>query len=240
MKKINSKTQTQKMCQAFTTSDFYQLLSLSLEFPSKKLVNALLDGSYRKDGINILTELSCSQETILQVSRAFEELESDMDNVEKLLRQMRQEFTRLFNHPVNPIINIYESTFLNAHGENDAETLLFLSSNAINAESCYKDAELQLANCSGEPADHMRTELEFMMYLYENKGRNLQRIDDEALEKIHEQIKQFEDMHLGKWCYEFFHSLEINSRHAFYNNLAVIAKLGLEKVLINSKVEHSL
>lgn len=217
------------MAKAFATSDFFQLLSLSLRLPTTELAEALLDGSYRQDGINILEELFCSQEDILQVGEALEPLKGTKVETTPLLIEMRREYTRLFDDPKQPALNIYETLFL--HDPEDKQgAMLFMSPSALDAERCYKEAGVSLVKQSAEPADHMATELEFMMYLYGKKGKALQEKNNEELEIIEKQIQQFEEMHLKKWFLEFFNSLQTQSKSAFYQGLARLAKAGLAQV----------
>ncbi|MCO1601194.1 TorD/DmsD family molecular chaperone [Desulfosporosinus nitroreducens] len=217
--------QEQKLKEAFATSDFFQLLSLSLRLPTIELAEALLDGSYRQDGINILEELSCSQGDLSLVSEALDRLKGSKVDATPLLIEMRREYTRLFDDPKQPALNIYETLFL--HPEDNQGAMLFISPTALNVERCYREAGVSLVRQSAEPADHMATELEFMMYLYGKKGQALQEQNNEELEKIAQQIQQFEEMHLKKWCVEFFNGLQTESTSTSYQALAKLAKTGL-------------
>ena len=61
-----------------------------------------------------------------------------------------------------------------------------------------------MQNASKEPADHMAAELEFMMYLYANKGLALKEQNREKLSQIEENIDEFEKLHFSKWAVPFF------------------------------------
>lgn len=228
---LENKKQEQNMLTTFSISDFYQLLSLSLRFPSEELAIAVLDGSYKQDGLNILEELSCDGEDLLQLGVALDKLKETTRNPAQLLSEMRREYTRLFDHPEQPSISIYETTFVNKGNEKPDERILFLSSISSDVERCYQEAGIRLVNESSEPADHMAIELEFMMFLYKNKGRALQEKNTELIKKMEEQIQKFEKDHLTKWGYEFFNSMEAEARNAFYRIVAKLAKIGLQQVL---------
>ncbi|KGK90454.1 dehydrogenase [Desulfosporosinus sp. HMP52] len=216
----------QKVKEACATSDFFQLLSISLRLPTTELAEALLDGSYRQDGINILEELSCSKKDLLLVSESLDTLKGSKEGLTPLLIEMRREYTRLFDDPKQPALNIYETLFL--HNPEDGQgAMLFMSPTALDVERCYREAGVSLVRQSAEPADHMATELEFMMYLYGKKGQALKEENHEALEKIEQQIQQFERMHLKKWCVEFFNGLHTKSTSNSYQALAKLAKTGL-------------
>ena len=218
--------QEQKVKEACAASDFFQLLSISLRLPTTELAEALLDGSYRQDGINILEELSCSKKDLLLVSEALDTLKGRKEDLTPLLIEMRREYTRLFDDPKQPALNIYETLFLHDPEDNQA-AMLFMSPTALDVERCYREAGVSLVSQSAEPADHMATELEFMMYLYGKKGQALKEENNEAVEKIEQQIQQFEGMHLKKWCVEFFNGLHTESTSTSYQALAKLAKTGL-------------
>lgn len=221
----------QDIAKAFATSDLYQLLSISLRLPTNELAEALLNCSYRQDGINILEELSCSQGDIAQVSEALGRLEGTIAEITPFLIELRREYTRLFDDPKKPAINIYETLFL--HDPEDKQgVMLFMSPAALDAERCYKEAGVSLVKQSAEPADHMATELEFMMYLYAEKGKALQEENPEKVEKLEKQIHQFEELHLKKWCPAFFDTLENEARLAPYHALCQLGRIGLSKVLV--------
>ncbi|SDG12075.1 TorD/DmsD family molecular chaperone [Desulfosporosinus hippei] len=216
----------QKVKEACATSDFFQLLSISLRLPTTELAEALLDGSYRQDGVNILEELSCSKKDLLLVSEALDTLKGSKEGLTPLLIEMRREYTRLFDDPKQPALNIYETLFL--HNPQDSQgAMLFMSPTALDVERCYREAGVSLVRQSAEPADHMATELEFMMYLYGKKGQALKEENNEALKKIEQQIQQFEGMHLKKWCVEFFNGLNTETTSTSYQALAKLAKTGL-------------
>lgn len=228
--KMDLKEQERMMNLAFATSDFYQLLSVSLQFPSEELAKAMSEGSYREDGISILEELSCSKVDILPVVEGFNRLSETNGTAEQLFTQMRQEYTRLVNDPKQPLIPIYESLFLYEPKENGEKPMLFLNQIAADVERCYKEAGANVTNQS-EPADHMAIELEFMMFLYGNKGKMLKEQNQEGLAKINKLIQHFENRHVGKWGFPFFERLEVQAAIEPYKVLAQLANVGLRQVL---------
>ena len=143
---------------------------------------------------------------------------------------MRQEYTRLFNDPKNPQLALYESLFLFKKKESGEKPMLFLSSEAVDAEKAYQEAGVKVDKMFREPADHIATELEFMMFLSAKKGQALQEQDEEELDKISKLIEKFQQKHLGKWGYDFFASLETETGLECYRLIAKIAKAGLERL----------
>jgi TorA maturation chaperone TorD len=219
----------QEMNDSFTISDFFQLLSVSLQYPTKTLALAMAEGSYREDAISILKELSCQPQDISPVADMLNTIEEDPN---RLFVQMRQEYTRLFNDPKKPMLNIYESLFLYKPQEKREKPMLFVNPAALDAEHRYKEADVSPRDQNKEPADHIATELEFMMYLYAKKGHALQHQNDEELEKVSAQIRRFEEFHMKNWINDFFCCLENETGIAPYQTVAKFAKAGLERVLV--------
>lgn len=233
---IVAEQQEYNMILAFATSDFYQLLSCSLQYPSEELAEALLEGSFKEDSLAILHDISCNENDILAAGALFKRLEEETENKQCLFEDMRKEYTRLFNHPKEPSIFIYESFFHhNLTQDHENPPMFFLSPTALDVERCYSDSGVQLKNQSGEPPDYMPTELEFMMYLYGNKGRALLDGGYKKAENIEQHIEQFEKQHLCKWGYAFFDRLYKESEIVPYKAIALVGKIGLNKVLEGKK-----
>ncbi|WP_019851177.1 molecular chaperone [Desulfitobacterium sp. PCE1] len=228
---MSNNVQVQDVMTAFAISDFYQMLSISLRLPNHELAEAMLDGSYGQDAVNILEELSCSQEDIAKMREALNALISAEEDATTLLIRMRREYTRLFDDPKKPALSIYETLFLHNPEEANGGVMLFMSPAALDAERCYREAGVRVVKQSAEPADHMATELEFMMYLYARKGKALQEQNAEEITRIEKQIKGFEELHLKKWGQEFFEMLRTETNEATYLAVAQLALLGLTKII---------
>ena len=229
---MSNRIQEQDAMYAYAISDFFQLLSLSLRLPNNELSTAILDGSYYQDAMSVLSELACSQGDINKVREALEGFTSYEGDETSFLIQMRREYTRLFDDPKKPAVHIYETLFLHNPEVDSKEVSLFISPAALDVERCYNNAGVCLLKQSAEPADHMATELEFMMYLYAKKGKAIQERDSEEIEKLESMIKEFADLHLNKWCWAFFDELEAATNLESYQALCQIGKAGLRKVLV--------
>lgn len=216
--------------QAFSISDFYQLLSISLQVPSVEFAEALLDGRYKEDVNTILTELSCSFEDVGEVEKLLEQIEKSGNDVHQVLGNLRIEHTRLFYDPKRPALDIYETTFTKKTKDLSEKPTLFVSPEALQVEQCYKEAGLVMT--TKEPADHMVIELEFMMDLYRKKGLAIRDRDEQRIELIQGQINKFEEGHLRKWAYDFFSKLESETTNDSYHAIAKLAKVGLSQLLL--------
>jgi TorA maturation chaperone TorD len=224
---IDSHKHENEMNHAFASSDFYQLLSLSMVTPTTEMGNALIEGRYRQDVIGILNDLTCQKQIINQLEDEFGVLEENLGDIDILLPTMRKEYTRLFNHPETPRISIYETLFLSSSID---EVMLFASPEALDAERCYQEAGIQLVAKYHEPADYLCTELEFMMYLYRQKGMALYENDIEQLTKIQQQIDYFEKQHIWNWVPKFFENVEKESELQIYQLISKLARCGLAKI----------
>ena len=213
---MDKNDQAQAVDRAFTTSDFYQMLSVSLRPPNQELVAGLLEGRYDEDANNILGELGIHGQE-----------EGDMPiPAAESLSQLQQEYTRLFEDPRKPVIPIYETIMLKDQNHKE-KIMMFQSPAALDAGQSYTNAGFTLINPAYEPADHLATELEFMMYLYQRKGEALQHERKEEVEQLIQSIEGFETSHLKKWTGPFFDRLQSEAQIAFYRDLARRAKSGL-------------
>lgn len=224
--------QEKELQHALAASDLYQFLSMFLRMPTGEIAAGLLDGTIAEDICAILKELDFPSESIDSVCAGLISLQCNPQNREKLHSDMRKEYTRLFSHPENPVIDIYETLFLaDIKPDNGEKPALFISPAALDAERCYKKAGLTLSKEVREPADHMATEMEFMAYLHMEKAKALHEENKEKLSQIEGDIEEFTDIHLKKWALAFFEKCMVSSHHPAYKIFGEIGKVFMEKVL---------
>jgi len=216
-------------------SDMYQLLFLSLHFPTEDLVSGLLDGSYADDVAAILDELHFPPDGIQAIMDRFTALRGGKNGKDDLLTTMIREHTRLFTHPKKPAVAIYETTFrYDPEDELQSKPTLFISPAALDAERCYKKAGLALSGKVQEPADHMATEMEFMMYLYLQKAKTLQQNNTEEAARREEEISEFSNDHLKKWAVAFFDRCKAASENECYRAIGEMGSRYLAGMLAES------
>jgi TorA maturation chaperone TorD len=217
---------------AAAASDMFQLLALSMHLPQKELVGGLLDGSVAEDVTALFRELGFDPKDTRNIEKTFENISSNGESKEKLLYELRQEYTRLFTHPRNPVIRIYEALFrYKAEKQGDAPPLLFISPAALDAERCYRKAGLKMSKAVKESPDHMGIEMEFMMYLYLQKAKAIQGNDQEELARRNEEIEEFERLHLKRWAKEFFSQCKTASTSKVYSTIGEIGSLFLNSMI---------
>ncbi|MBS3975236.1 MAG: molecular chaperone TorD family protein [Syntrophomonadaceae bacterium] len=219
---------------AIAASDLYQILSISLWLPTEQLTAGLLDGSLAEDVCSIMGELKFSEEEIEKFKDKLN-LQGKSISEEELLIDLRQEYTRLFNHPNEPQVDIYETLFLHDPEEGEkAKPALFISPAALDVERIYRKAGLLRSGEVNEPSDHMATEMEFMMYLYLQKARALQENNTEEVARREDEIQEFNEVHLKKWARDFFDLCTSSSNHTVYRTFGEMGKLFMQRVLPSS------
>ena len=224
----NQELEFQKVVAA---SDMFQLLALTLHLPQQELASGLLDGSIAEDVKSLLFELGIIPEEAKIIEAAFENIRLNGGSGEDLLSEMRREYTRLFTHPKRPAIRIYEALFKYKPEVDGGKPSLFINPTALDAEGCYKNAGLTMSRGMNESGDHMATEMEFMMYLYQQKAKALYEGDQERTAQVNEQIEQFSKSHLNKWAVDFFDQCASVSEERVYQTIGRIGSLFLRKIL---------
>ncbi|AFM00389.1 MULTISPECIES: molecular chaperone [Desulfitobacterium] len=225
------KTTQQEMQTAIAASDLYQLLAMWLQLPTREIAAGLLNGSLAEDVLAIFDELGFPAHLQKGLKSVFSQIQEESKSQEELFSDLRKEYTRLFTHPKQPQIHIYESLFLfNPEGD-EARPSLFISPAALDAERCYKKAGVARAKEVNEPGDHMATEMEFMMFLYLQKAKALQEGDRTEVERRGKEIQEFYEIHLQKWAKEFFARCSTLSEHPFFKTVGEIGSIFMKEML---------
>ncbi len=231
LKEVN--TEEREILRCIAASDMYRLLFLSLHFPTEELASGLLDGRFSHDVMSIFEELDFPTQECGAIRTQLDALRGDEKNKEKLLTALRREYTRLFTHPKKPAIAIYETTFLyNPEDELQSRPSLFISPAARDAERCYKKAGLEMSREINEPADHIATQMEFMMYLYLQKAKSIRDGNREEGATRDDEIREFLQSHLQKWAKNFFDLCISSSQIDFYKAIGEIGSLCMARMLI--------
>ncbi|MBE3120048.1 MAG: molecular chaperone TorD family protein, partial [Candidatus Atribacteria bacterium] len=201
----------------------FQLLALAMHLPEKELAEGLVDGSILADVTALFRELGIKPRETHSIENSMKEIKKGGESRQEMLSSLRKEYTRLFSHPKKPVIYIYETLFLfkPEKGSNDKPPL-FISPAAMDAERCYKKAGLKMSKEINEPGDHMATEMEFMMYLYQQKSNAIREDDREELARRNAEIEEFGQSHLKRWAKEFFRECKTTSESRFYRTIGEI------------------
>ncbi len=212
-------------------SDMFQLLSMLLYIPTSEIVSGLNNGSLSEDVLDILYELGFSTEIVEEFKKDFLQIQNNKQTEEKLLTEMRREYTRLFSHPQNPEIYIYETMFRYDAKTGEDQPSLYISPAALDAERCYKKAGLLISKEMNEPSDHMAIEMEFMTYLYTQKAIALKNNFEEEIARRDAEIMEFKEAHLKKWALAFFDKLASINNSNYYRIFGEIGRIFMTEIL---------
>lgn len=225
----NNKFEIQK---AIAASDMCKLLTILLNLPTKELADGILNGSFMDDVVEIFRELGVADSRIETIKIQLGVLQEEILDNALFFSAMRQEYTRLFTHPKQPVIAIYETLFrFKPETKNQYKPVLFISPAALDARRCYKEAGFVSSNKANESDDHMAIEMEYMSYLYLQKAKALSEGNQEKAKKQDLQLKGFIEVHLQKWGGEFFDSCIASSESEEYKVLGRIGNVFLSTIL---------
>jgi len=217
---------------SIAASDMYRLLAMLLNLPTQEMVDGILNGSFAEDVMAIFEELGFMDNRTETIKAQLDALQEGISDKAEFFTAMRQEYTRLFTHPKQPAVEIYETLFtFKPETKNQQKPTLFISPAAMDAQRCYKQAGLMKSKEANEPEDHMATEMEFMAYLYLQKAKALNEGNQEEVAKRDEQVKEFNELHLQKWGVDFFESCISSSESGVYQTLGQIGSAFLSRML---------
>lgn len=156
------------------------------------------------------------------IDECIQELHSD-DDSEKI-KQLKEEYNRLFVGPNALPAPLWESVYLSR------EHLLF-DEVTLEVRKCYRQYGLSFIRESSEPDDHIVLELEFLSYLIQ---KTLDSKDVAAKKELLDDQYSFLFNHLLKWCPLFCEALSNSTSFKLYQGAALllIEYLNLEKELI--------
>lgn len=217
---------------SMAAADMYRLLAIFLNLPTQEMVGGILDGSLAEDVVAIFEELGFIDSRTEAIKAQLEGLQEGISNKPEFFTAMRREYTRLFTHPKQPAVEIYETLFtFKPETKNQKKPVLYISPAAMDAEHCYRQAGLERSKEANEPEDHMATEMVFMAYLYLQKAKGLYEGNQEEVVKRDEQITEFIERHLQKWGVDFFGRCISSSESRVYQTFGQIGSEFLSRML---------
>ena len=196
-------------------ADAYQLLAISLRYPTEELAQGIADGTFAADLADCMSELELEDD-----AKAAQAAFAAAQDVQ--LSAMRTEYTGLFLVPKKEKVFIYESRFLYPKDANPKDYMMFVSPCALHAEQCYKDAGVRVRKDLNEPSDHAATEMEFMSHLYRCAAQAVSDAKDERIWLM--RAKAFHKAHIAKWMADFCTQLEETTQLPVYRAIAAACK----------------
>jgi TorA maturation chaperone TorD len=225
-----------QVCQLAAVSDTYLLLATFMRLPTKAIVEDLNNGRVEQGIRALLGDLQLLQSGRETSSKVLELLHSPLIRA-VTLSELRSEYTRLFSHPDQPLVQPTEGSFLfflDRPGDTGCRPAprLFINPAALDAERIYKKAGFECSSALQEPADTIYTELEFMHRLYQAKLTALQSDDRDAGDLVDECLNEFTHNHLGKWAVAFFKAVVDNSKIDFYRAVGILGAAFIRSQLV--------
>jgi len=208
--------------QAINLSDFYQLMAIAWQYPTKELVDGILSGTFGEDVADCLVGLGVDPEEADAVSDRLKDAAAmEAVSAEALLKQLRVEYTGLFLVPLKEKVFLYESRFCYPKDANPKDYMMFVSPCAMHAEQAYKEAGVRVRASLQEPADHLVTELEFMAHVYRKLAESLN-TDAKDADLWLWRAKNFREFHLDKWYEDFLAQVLEVTESETYRMLAIL------------------
>lgn len=208
---------------ALARANAFGLLAIAFFDPTEDFANQLVSGSYLSEVNSYFQDLTSRQPTARQALEPLKALQATLAeaNPQRLLRELKVEYARLFIGPGRMRVPPYE-TFYGVKSGN-SQPLLMVSPAAIAVENAYRQAGVAVSRDLREPPDHFATEAEFMYYLCKKESDAWAEGDNDNARSWRRRQLAFLDGHLGKWGCEFCRQVEENSRHPFYKAAASYA-----------------
>jgi TorA maturation chaperone TorD len=219
-----------RLREATALGDCFGLLAVLLEYKLLEDVCAgLASGSIPADVRAIACELALRDPRVDAALQLFEEAGEEEALRSVGYRQMRQEYTRLFNHPERPELPFYEGAFVNrryakAGKEAPDHEVLFINQAACDADRQYRRAGVRRSMEENIPGDCMATEMAFMRHLLRAEVDALLADDPERLESLAAWRSEFARLHLQVWMREFFLELEASSPQQYYRAVGLLGQ----------------
>jgi TorA maturation chaperone TorD len=203
-------------------SDLSQMLSALLLLPTEDVAKGVIDGSIASDVRDMLREIN-AQDELLEACVAALSCSADESPSLNDLSALRQEYTRLFSHPVSPSIPIFESIYAYAKESNELNRpAYFVNPVAMDVERRCREIGIKMADGYNLPADHMSVEMGLLSRLYLQLAEAQQGNDELACVNLEEQIASFVESHLAEWAMPFFEDPVDKSRNCFYKGVGLL------------------
>lgn len=200
----------------FTLADIFQLGAIAWRFPTVKLAEGLLDGSFGADLSACMQELDCPRERAEELAAALgaAAAQTAAGSTQTLFDALRTAYTVLFLVPKKEKVYLYESLFRYPKNADKKDYSMFISPCALHCEQMYREAGLAVRKDAREPADHFATELEFYAYLNRMAGAKPEEGDWAR------RAGDFKTAHLDKWVPAFLSEVGRQSPSEIYRLLA--------------------
>lgn len=212
--------------------DFYGFLARAyLKEPSEDMVGGLCD-------LGLLADLeeSFGKETVLPLRRFQPSFDGDC-------KKVRLDFHALFKAPVKRYVAPYESVHVDGRKvDGREEDGLLMGPSHRQVLSFYKKAGFSLSPESGELADYIGNELEFLSRLCDEEVQACSKGDEELARRCRAVQLEFLEQHLGKWVQSLAERTRRKAITGLYKGIARLTSafvLGDMEALRESRQAHA-
>jgi TorA maturation chaperone TorD len=201
-----------------TQAALCELFALSLQLPTRELVEALVSGEFA-DALREIGEKTGLDPSAL--SRAFSLLSGYVgQDADALFPVLRTEYTRLFVGAPKPVVSPYAGVWYAR--KQGVEPLLFVSTRAMECERFMRAYGVGQAEGKNEPLDHIATEFEFLQYLaLINVGVAEAPRDIVVPEDV---FSKFLSTYVSDWVGEFADTVAASSSLDFYKAMTKVLR----------------
>lgn len=217
-------------------ADYAALLAILFQYPMQPLIDGLVSGSLSSDFDAIARELElpCSkrQDALEQLSIC----QSSLVALQDPRRSARREYTRLFNHPERPVIDLYEGLFVDrvrvSEGKRSMDPRMFINPAALDAERCYRQLGFKRNPSINIPADCMTTELDYLSLAHRMHAKSILCSEADRVMEIGGAIDEFLRLHVEKWFVGFFERCIQESRISLYRTAGAMGRIYVDALLL--------
>ncbi len=142
------------------------------------------------------------------------------------LENLRVDYAKLFVGPFKLLAPPYGSVYLDGQRQ-------VMGNSTVEVQNLYQEAGLEISKNFREAPDHIAAELEFMYFLIFRENEALESGDLASSLNFLELQGSFLQEHLGAWIAAFAFNVEENAETEFYQSLAKVTKLFVQKDMAN-------
>ena len=189
-------------------------------FPEKSWLDPILDeelfveAPYAKDHKDVVQGLS--------LLRNFSH-DYSMGDQDKIIQDLKAEYTRLFDHTERVPVAPWESVYLSK------DHLLF-QEQVLEVRNWYRTFGLEIVNLYKEPDDHIGLELAFLAHMANLAVQAIENRNQDEFDRILDAIRRFLTEHVFRWVPTWCALMLEYGKSDFYKGVALVLRGALEEL----------
>ncbi len=221
-------------------ADLCNILSFLLQVPTIESASAICTESMSHDFRAITSELGIDHD-VSSIERGLDDVHNRLSGTDDALNLLRREYTRLFNHPKHPLIQLYEGVFIDSElvsqGKESTHACLFINPAAVDAERYYARVGFVCSSGMRVPPDCITTQLQFLGILHSLIAVRAQSGEEESCRQVCSLLCEFWDDHPSNWFDSFFNKCSLLSNEPLYR---LVGNMGHELVSLEIRCVETL